>query len=270
MGLAPESSSIFSFGEYVPDVDVMQEEERRQEGEYDFPYHYVPRFREGFTQSFTWTWGRQYLAAVEFILAEIAGDSPQIESIVDLGCGDGRLTRELTIEFPGKRVTGIDYSERAISLARGMNPGVDFICADITTGGPGDTYDAITLMEVFEHIPPDRCHAFVTALSKLLTDRGIVYLTVPHKNKAISYKHFQHFDEALLSAHFNQYFELDRIVHFDRKSRLNALFDAVMINRLYVLNNTTLNNALYRLYKRYLFSATAGNAGRIYARLIKR
>lgn len=248
----------------------MDDKRANQDQEYVFPYHYVPQFRGGFAQTVTWTWGRQYLSAIEFILSEISQDAKTIRSIADVGCGDGRLTRELAIEYPDKEIIGIDYSERAISLARALNPGIDFFCLDIAKDNVSRQFDALTLVEVFEHISLDDCTDFVAALAGLLNNAGCIYLTVPHKNKQVSYKHFQHFDLDRLMSYFGNYFDVEKVVYFERLSRWNLLLNWCLANRLYVLNSRGLNNMIYRLYKTYLFSADETNAGRIYLKLVKK
>src|SRR5690554_1132791 len=105
-----------------------------QEAEYGFPYHYVPQWRNGFTQCFYDDWGVHYVSTIEFLLGRLRDMSP--ESIVDVGCGDGRLTRELALQFPACRVIGIDYSARPIALAKALNSDLEdiqFTWLDITS-----------------------------------------------------------------------------------------------------------------------------------------
>ena len=125
-----------------------------------------------------------------------------IKTILDLGCGDGRLTKELSENFNLKKVTGIDYSNKAIQLAKALNSEINFINIDIINDNHENKYDAITLIEVFEHIPLELCSKFANSVPKLLNNKGIVYLTVPHKSKALQDKHFQYFDYESLIEYF--------------------------------------------------------------------
>ena len=97
----------------------MEQKQIQQDNEYGFPYHYIPQSKNGFTQHYHWGWGKQYLSAVDFILEEVQKDIKGIDSIADVGCGDGRITKELTEKFD-QSVVGIDYSERAIKLAQAL------------------------------------------------------------------------------------------------------------------------------------------------------
>ena len=74
-------------------------------------------------------------------------------SVLDLGCGDGKLLATLVAQRKVK-ATGIDISKEALRLAR--NRGLtDLHLADIGTPGFAITneYDYIIATEVLEHIP---------------------------------------------------------------------------------------------------------------------
>ncbi len=68
-------------------------------------------------------------------------------TVVDLGCGDGRLTRRLATALGARRVRGIDSSSAMIEAARaGSRPGdraVEFSIGDLATFDEPDTYDVV-------------------------------------------------------------------------------------------------------------------------------
>lgn len=245
----------------------MEQEQVNQDQEYCFPYHYIPEFRDSFSQSYTWSWGHNYISAIEFILNKINYDKSSIQSIADIGCGDGRLTKELAISFPSKNVVGVDYSSKAISLAKALNPNVTFLNLDIVNDNIDTKYDAITLVEVFEHIPLELCHDFVEALKRLLHDDGVIYLTVPHINKVLSYKHFQHFSFESIKSYFEKDFIIEDTVFFDKRSRILSLIKKVMSNNLYVISNRFINNLFFKIYKKYYFITNSKKCGRIFLKL---
>ena len=192
----------------------MQDIQKEQDSEYELPYHYIPQYRNGFSQSLSWSWGKNYISAIEFVLKKIKENADNINSIADIGCGDGRLTKELATEFPNKEIIGVDYSQKAINLAKALNPNVNFIRKDIINDKLWNHFDAITLIEVFEHIPKELCKNFVKSLHNLLTEKGKIFLTVPHENKKLSYKHYQHFNQASLINYFKDLFNIDEIIFF--------------------------------------------------------
>ncbi len=67
-------------------------------------------------------------------------------TVVDLGCGDGRLTRRLATALGARRVRGIDSSSAMIEAARaGARPGdrVDFTLGDLATFDEPGAYDVL-------------------------------------------------------------------------------------------------------------------------------
>jgi trans-aconitate 2-methyltransferase len=73
------------------------------------------------------SWGRKVLAR-----APLRGD----ETVLDAGCGTGRLTRDLLEALPRGRVVALDLSRNMIDEARGqLEPGfgerVKFVCCDL-------------------------------------------------------------------------------------------------------------------------------------------
>ena len=247
----------------------MNEKQLEQDNQYNYPYHYIPSIRKGFSQHISWSWSKQYLSAVEFILNEIKSESISIESILDVGCGDGRITKELSSSFPNKKITGVDYSDKAINLAKALNPSGDYKCIDICTNNNLSHYDAITLIEVFEHIPINNCRSFANALSSILAKNGLLYITVPHKNKTITDKHFQHFSFDSLYDYFKNDFECVQIKYIQKHNKILTLLNYLFSNRYWLISNKFLNNIFYSYYKKRFFNASENNCGRIFLKLRK-
>lgn len=226
-----------------------------QESEYAFPYHYIANVGcDGFTQCFNDSWGINYIATIELVLDILREE--KFESLVDIGCGDGRLTREIQQAFPRARVVGVDSSRRAIELARVMSPGITFLCTDITASPRLETFELGVLMEVFEHVPPALCSEFVRAIGELLQPGSTLIVTVPHSNKPVEPKHYRHFDTETLIGEFGPLFKADRIIPIEQRSFLFTLIKRALTNRLFVLNNRRIGGWLYRFYKRNLFLAS--------------
>ena len=248
----------------------MKKEQLQQDNEYSFPYHYIPQYKDSFTQNYNWSWGKQYASAIEFILNEIKKDDQSIKSIVDVGCGDGRITKELSETFNTKKILGIDYSSKAINLAKALNPNISFLNIDIISEKLKEKFDAITLIEVFEHIPLDLCEDFAKALPDLLNDNGKIYLTVPHQNKILQDKHFQHFNYKSLTKYFEKNFKITEVIYIQKHDKLLSALNKLMSNKFCIIINSFLNNYFYKFYKKRYFFAEENNCGRIYLKLIKK
>jgi len=76
-------------------------------------------------------------------------------SVVDLGCGDGRLTRELLTLWPQAQVLGIDSSPEMIARADKMEPDANlhFLRADIRDFEPEFPIDVIVSNAALQWVP---------------------------------------------------------------------------------------------------------------------
>jgi 2-polyprenyl-3-methyl-5-hydroxy-6-metoxy-1,4-benzoquinol methylase len=246
----------------------MKKIQKIQDDEYNFPYHYISQYRPNFTQTVSWSWGINYISALEFIIEEIKKEN--FGSIADIGTGDGRLVKEFSLNFADKEILGIDYSEKAINVAKAMNPDLNFIKLDIIKEDIDQKFDVVTLVEVFEHIPLDKCEKFIFSLKNLLNNEGIIFITVPHKNKGLQNKHYQHFSLEVLKKYFNNYFTIEEVVFFEKRSLFSKLIKDILVNRVFILNSLWARNLLYKLYKKNCFFASDKNCGRIFLKLKKK
>lgn len=104
-------------------------------------------------------------AAILGVLREVGA-----HRVADLGCGEGRLLRDLLADATFSQVVGADVSERALARAErrlNLDRMPDSVRARLTLRQSSVTYrddelagfDAIVLSEVIEHVDPDRLPA---------------------------------------------------------------------------------------------------------------
>ncbi len=226
-----------------------------QEDEYWFPYHYVAQYENNsFKHFFLDNWSINYVSTIEYLLKKISVDA--VARIVDIGCGDGRFSRELSLANRNSTVVGIDYSKRAIALASAMNPDINnlkFHSIDITEKHDLAPFDIAILMEVFEHLPIEDADLFMSSVRTLLRAGGTLYITVPHENKPVEYKHFQHFSVERIVSYLRPHFEVVEVVPFERISWTRKLILNALSNRFFILNHSRLLSIIYRWYKGHLF-----------------
>lgn len=245
-------------------MKVLYEEQRTQEAEFAFPYHYIPTWQNGgFAQTKYWHWGFRYLGGIQVVLDQLATLS--FDSLLDIGCGDGRFIREVAIRYPDRTLLGVDYSERAVGLAKALNPGLDYQVTDVTTELCPKNFDIVTLIEVLEHVPPEHVSAFITGVAGALNAQGRLILTVPHTNKSVNAKHFQHFNSDLLYKILTPYFADIAFIPFDSRSKVITILLHLIGGQgnHYVLTNASVLKWFYKMYcKRYLCT-DEGNCLRI-------
>jgi 2-polyprenyl-3-methyl-5-hydroxy-6-metoxy-1,4-benzoquinol methylase len=116
---------------------------------------------------------------VDFIADFLQHALPSDANILDVGCGNGVISRHLG-QF-GFNVTGIDVSEKAIEKAQALNiySNVQFMKKSAEELiAEGARYDAIICSEVLEHLNnPD---ALLDILNKSLVRNGKLIITVPN------------------------------------------------------------------------------------------
>jgi len=177
--------------------DSLDRKQQLQEDEYQFPYKYLDLLPQ-------YAYSYRTEASCRVLIRELI--SPfHGQELLDAGCGAGRLCYDISKE--NVKLTGIDYSERAICFARAFCPGVRFIVADLTQHCPEEKFDVIVLEEVLEHIEPTKIPPLLFHLRSCLAERGKLIITVPSERVPVSKKHYQHFTVDGLRAILCQYFQ---------------------------------------------------------------
>lgn len=116
---------------------------------------------------------------IDFIANSLQSALPPNAKILDVGCGNGVISRHLGRY--GFNVTGIDVSGKAIEIAKSLNThnNVKFEKKSAEElVAQGEKYDAIICSEVLEHLTnPD---ALLEVLNKSLAQNGKLVITVPN------------------------------------------------------------------------------------------
>lgn len=116
-----------------------------------------------FDPDFFWRANGPYLAtesvspehqATEAILRELLWEIRPIRSVIDVGCGQGRLARMLAEELPKAVYTGMDLGQAQLDGTRLAQPNGSFVLSRLQDYQGGQQYDLAIASEVLLHIPP--------------------------------------------------------------------------------------------------------------------
>lgn len=89
------------------------------------------------------------------------------ESVLDVGCGQGSLLATVMPLQPGARYMGVDFSDKALEVARQRAPQAEFARLDLTAGHLDRRFGLVLCTDVIEHIEDDG-----TALANLAAMTG--------------------------------------------------------------------------------------------------
>jgi SAM-dependent methyltransferase len=96
-------------------------------------------------------------------------------SVLDLGCGRGRWSREYASR--GAHVTGVDISPDAIDLLAKEMPEHRFLCADIVAlRFPDTSFDIVNSVTVLQHVPEANQRTALSLISQWLKPGGTLVL----------------------------------------------------------------------------------------------
>jgi SAM-dependent methyltransferase len=115
----------------------------------------------------------------EQIIPLILGELADAVRILDVGCGEGQVSRRLAAAREGRRVVGVDPTARHIEVATARGGDVDYrlgVVDDLPFGD--ESFDAVVACLVFEHI--DNLDAAIAEVSRVLAPGGTFLFMLNH------------------------------------------------------------------------------------------
>ena len=106
------------------------------------------------------------------------------KTVLDVGCGGGILAESMA--SAGAKVTGIDLSEKALSVARlhlfesGLSVDYRLISAEDLAEEMPAHFDVVTCMEMLEHVPDPA--STIAACARLVKPGGHVFFSTLNRN----------------------------------------------------------------------------------------
>ncbi len=115
------------------------------------------------------------LALIDTVGAFARQVGPEVRSVLDLGCGYGRVTGAFL--GAGIAYTGRDISAEALTRARRDWPAAEFIETNLLHWTPGQTYDLVCVLYVLVHFVDDADWArFFAAAADSVAEGGLLLI----------------------------------------------------------------------------------------------
>ena len=100
---------------------------------------------------------------------------PDKGRLLDIGCANGNFLRAFAKAVPGWSLSGVEWDDKYLAQVQAV-PGFEKLYTDGLDGIPG-TYDVISLLHCFEHIPDPG--PMLRSISGLLAPGGLLFIDVP-------------------------------------------------------------------------------------------
>lgn len=222
------------------------EKEQLTKHKFRLPYHWI---RDPLSSDYLIYFG--YLDIVRNLLKGTC------KKIADFGSGDGRITAALVED--GHDVVGFEYFSHLVEYSKVLVPEAAFHQIDLTKPlGPewdihSSSFDAVISIEVYEHLPPDKCPILLDSIKKLLKSDGIAIISVPSHLMPLSKLHYRHFTLSEIRMELScANFEIINVVgqldfnRYRRSIMFNKFVEKIFDNKFWRLN-------CFFLYRQFYF-----------------
>lgn len=130
----------------------------------------------------------RYRAQETALLGVLAG--LEFTSVLDVGCGFGRIAEVVLERWPSVLYTGIDLSAAQVAAARRRVPQAHFVRSTLRDFAPRRRWDVVLAVEFLMHVPPWQLPAAIAKL-QALSRRHIITLDwdQPGQAEAHNWRH---------------------------------------------------------------------------------
>jgi SAM-dependent methyltransferase len=132
-------------------------------------------------------WKHLHKVRVSWILEQVRHERQRHTGafrILDVGCGDGVITKRLRVAFPDVRVTAVDLDEVRLRRATAYCPRVAFCQSTVETlPFAQETFQLVLCHHVVEHVPNDV--RLLEECGRVLSPTGLFILGLPHEGGII-------------------------------------------------------------------------------------
>lgn len=117
-------------------------------------------------------------AVMVLLYALISSDLPDVNDVLDLACGHGRVSRHLVKLWPKAKVSVADINKNGVDFcAEQFGTESIYLPDDLADFDFGKTFDVIWCGSLFTHYPPDTINRWISHMCKYLSPLGIFCYT---------------------------------------------------------------------------------------------
>lgn len=233
-------------------------------------------YRQRYLLPEQWLWDEAAWPRVQYdgymrVILDLLPPAPA--EILDVGCGPGFGAKLMCTH--GYNVTGFDFNERGIAFGAVLVPEARLFHADarllLQREELHGRFDAVTIIEVLEHIPPDFHDEVLRGARAALRPSGVLVVSVPSNRLKPSRWDYKHFELNEITELLDRHgFELNACVYQCRVGVLQSpRLWQLLENRFYDLK--FLRRLVRKAFLRYHnLAANERSAGRFIVRGIKK
>jgi len=114
---------------------------------------------------------------IDAILVILSGFIIKASTVVEIGCGPGRLLHRMARQHPTSQFVGLDISEQMMSL--GVDDRPSNVMTKLVTGDgtiDADNFDLIYSVEVFQHLETALKEKYLRTVGSMLKSNGIAVI----------------------------------------------------------------------------------------------
>ena len=134
---------------------------------------------------------------------------PQDAKVFEMGCGPGNVTQYILNKLPDLEYTASDLAPNMLALAKANNPNAQFLKLDCRAiDSLAQKFDAIIGAFVLPYLNKAACAKLISDCAKLLTPKGLLYLSTMEGDYAQSgfeYTSFSDGDQVYIHYHQEHY-----------------------------------------------------------------
>jgi len=110
-------------------------------------------------------------------LTEFISCLPQNPKVLDICCGAGY--ESMRMQRLGAEVTGIDFSQESIQIAKERNPNIKFVVENMLNDYSFlGKFDGCTVIAGLVHLPNEKLTKAFEQIHKVLNDDGVLFIAV--------------------------------------------------------------------------------------------